>query len=392
MAFGGLKMKKSIPVIILTFLLIMFTSCGTSETGKSYHGMNKETSLKDVELPDKLSIEFETDDIRNIEEAKTYLADYMEFDKQKLVNSFMKNSITEEKILAEGPQVISSSGNVTEFLSIYDGGKSFGVETGMEGGFAYSKTVDDLWIKKWDTVASSSFLAPGFNEQYRLNSDYGSQIDLDFLPYEDALADIRKILKMAGIPAFDIDETYSLDLETILSHYRLYLENNMNEEERKLTWTKDDECYIFSLRQLVDNIPIVNKTWQMPDGTKASVWGNPMPAASIHLVYDKTGICDIEAYNILRITDEKEKNKLISVYEALNTLIHDYSLTILEDEISIDSAELCYLIIPKDNMAELVPGWVFRSAKTEKTDGGNYIQYKYDVVNAITGELYQDRW
>ena len=99
-----------------------------------------------------------------------------------------------------------------------------------------------------------------------------------------------------------------------------------------------------------------------------------------------------QAYNILNIVDEIENSNLINVFEAIAVLIENYSLTILEDDIRIISAELMFLSIPRDNMVELVPGWVFRSAKDREVDGIAFTQYKYDVVNAITGMLYPDRW
>ena len=248
----------------------------------------------------------------------------------------------------------------------------------MEGGFAYSRVVVDTFWEKLDIVANVSFLKLGFNEQHRCNSNYASYVDLEFLPYKDALADIRRILDIAGMPEFDVDETYSLDLRTMTSNYRLYLDNELAEDEkRNINWTKDDESYIFSLRQLVDNIPIVNKTWQKRDGTKASAWGNPMPATNISLIYDNTGIRKISAYNILNIVDEIENSNLINVFEAIAVLIENYSLTILEDDIRIISAELMFLSIPQDNTLELVPGWVFRSAKDREVDGIAFTQYKY---------------
>jgi hypothetical protein len=389
-------MKKTIIPFILLVMLITMTSCSTPKKDNNFSDMDSKTFSESVTLPEKLSIDINLDNIKNIDKVKTYKADYVSFDKQKLIDAFIKNNINEEKIWAEGPQIITTDGNIREALSIYDGGKSFGVETGMEGGFSYGKHENQTPWDKQDIVANPSFVDPDYNVQkygYGLNSDYASRKNLDFLSFEDSLTDIKRILNKAGMPQFDIDETYSLDLETMRSHYKMYLNNELVEDDKKnLKLSKDDEIYIFSLRQLVDNIPIVNKNCQMPDGAKNSAWGNSMPATSINLAYDKTGITRISAFNILKIMDEAENNSLINIYEALNTLIESYSLTILEDDVSIVSGELCYLSIPKDDMLELVPGWVFRSAKTKEFDGKAFIEYKYDVVNAVTGKLYQGRW
>lgn len=87
-----------------------------------------------------------------------------------------------------------------------------------------------------------------------------------------------------------------------------------------------------------------------------------------------------------------DKHQLISLYEALEKLIESYSLTILEEDVSIISAELCYLRIPKKDREELIPGWVFRSTTSTVYEGDNIYRYKTDVVNAVTGELYLNRW
>ncbi|MBZ4665361.1 hypothetical protein [Mahella sp.] len=389
-------MRKTVILLLLIIIPGILLSCDTSEKDSSFRNMDSKSFFEYVTLPERLSIDINLDEIRNIDEAKTFKADYINFNKQELIKAFVKNSITEEKILAEGPQIIASDGKINEILSIYDGGKSFGTENSMKGGFTYIRVNDGIYWEKLDTIANISFTDPSFIEQkygYNLNNDYASYSDLDFLPFEKAIVNIKKIFDIAGIPPFDIYETHSLDLETILSHYKLYLHSESVEDDKKnINWTKDDECYIFSLRQLIDNIPVVNKGWQMPDGAKGSVWGNPMPSTEINLVYDKTGISRIAAYNILSVTDEIENNSLINVYEALNILIEDYSRMILEEDTRIISAELCYLSIPKDNMVELVPGWIFGSVKATELNGSMYNRYKYDAINAVTGQLYPDRW
>ncbi len=390
-------MKKSIALFIPIVMLAIFASCNSPGRVTDFNDMDSKTFLESIEFPQNLSIDMNLDDIKSVDTAKTYKADYATFDKQKLINAFIKNKVTEEKIWAEGPQVIATSGNTKEYLNMQDGGKSFGVENGAKGGFIYSRIVDDVFEDKLDTVANNDFVySTRYSVQkyrYNINADYSSYSNLSFLSYNAALTDIKNRLNMVGITEFDVDETYSLDLETMKSHYELYLKSEFCDEEMKnLNWTKDDECYIFSLTQLVDNIPIVNVQWIMPDGTKDSAVPNLMPSTSIKLIYDSRGMKEIRTSYIRNIVGEIESNHLINLYEALNKLIHDYSLTILEDKVSIVSAKLCYLSIPKDGMFELIPGWLFCSTKTEELDGETFIRCKYDVVNAVTGKLYQARW
>jgi len=69
-------------------------------------------------------------------------------------------------------------------------------------------------------------------------------------------------------------------------------------------------------------------------------------------------------------------------------LIENYSLVILENDIDIVSAEFCYLIIPEGDAFELIPDGVFCSVQTTESDEIQYTEYKYDVVNVVTGKLY----
>lgn len=389
---GGEKMKKKQIIFMLIIMLLILASCSESnEENDRFGGMDSKTFFENITIPEEVSIDINLDDIEYIEEAATYQANYAEFDQQQLIDTLIQHDIVEKNIWAEGPQVIATAPNIQEVLSIYDGGKAFGVETGVEGGFSYWKSKNDIGTDEIQLVAS-----PNFDDTklaFTLNSDYASYSGLDFLSYDDALVDIKEVLDQVGMPKLEIDETYSLDVETMKSHYELYLNSIFVEEQDKnINWTKDNEAYIFSMQQLVDGIPIVNRGWFRPDGAKDAAFGNGMPATTISLGYDQSGIKYINAYGILEVNDANETNRLITIYEALETLIDVYSLTIIEDDLSINSAKLSYLIIPKDDEFELVPGWMFSSMRSTMMDGNTSNQYKYDVVHAITGELYEGRW
>lgn len=391
-------MKKYIRfLIILSFILIM-VSCSHSENGNNTPSITDSDDFYDkVTLPDELAIDFNLDEIKAIEKAKTFLADYHYFNEEQLIDALITYDVQERNIWREGPQIIATSSDREEVLNIYDGGEAFGEDDGDESGFSYSnKEENEIFDNTaFYMVADLEFSDSNMSNQVFPNSNYAAFSDLDFLPYEQALDDITETLNEAGLSSFQVDETYSLDIETIQKHYEIYL-NNYNEiiEKRyeNLKWIKDHERYIFSLQQLINDIPIINRGWDLPDGTKTSAFGNPMPTTIINLSYDKEGVRKINVHNTLEPTEELEEVPLISLYDALATLVNDYSLTILEDDVHIISAELCYLSIPKDDQFELIPGWVFRVAKEETTEGDTFFQYKTDIVNAVNGKLYQGRW
>lgn len=389
-------MKRIFTILLITVIMsVLLAACSKSnEENHKFLEMDSKTFLKTIALPEKLTIDFSLDEVKKVEKATTYKADFIEFEKERLIDAFIESEIVEEKIWAEGPQVIAANQNTEEMLTVLDGGKAFGIENGVRGGFYYSKSIDGIGMEKLAIVANESFQGSIWSGEHNLNTNYVSRSDLAFEPYEDAYTHTKNILDEAGVFPVKIDETYSLDLKTMKTHYQLFLDRgaSVDEQGENLQWTEDDEAYIFYMQQLVDDIPIINKPWEMPDGTKTSAFGNSMPVTEISLVYDRMGIRDMSVYNMVKVQNEMENHSLISVYEALNTLVEAYSLTIMEEDVKIISAELSYLSIPGAGKIELVPGWLFHSVKSEKVDGFTMTKNKYDIVNAVNGKFYEDRW
>ncbi len=82
---------------------------------------------------------------------------------------------------------------------------------------------------------------------------------------------------------------------------------------------------------------------------------------------------------------------LISGFDAMKVLVDDYAKIIIERDIHILSAQLCYLLYPasEDNLSfTLKPGWIFTSFSSK----GSYSSFRIDMVDAVTGELYPGRF
>ena len=89
---GWREMKKSIVFFMLMIALILLTSCRDQED-YDFHDIDSKAFIESITLPEKLSIDINLDEIRSIDEAKTYKAKHVEFDKETLINAFIKNSI-----------------------------------------------------------------------------------------------------------------------------------------------------------------------------------------------------------------------------------------------------------------------------------------------------------
>jgi len=206
------------------------------------------------------------------------------------------------------------------------------------------------------------------------------------MSYKDALAAVEELLyDTLGFPELEVAEAYSMDLETMLEHYELYKAAEGGKEE--ITFSKDDECYLFLFRQVIDGIPVVNIYWK-----QATFGEETVPVTYVIVYYTKDGVRDIYAIDLLDIIEGGENKPLISAAKALHVVIDDYSEIILENETIVESMELCYVGVPVEKGYELVPAWVFRIVETVKftnqADGNvySYDSYSYYVVNAITGD------
>ena len=77
-------MKKNIMLSISIFILVILASCNTPEKAINFQDMDSKTFLEHVNLPENLSIHIDFDNVRGVDTAKTYKADHIVFDNQKL--------------------------------------------------------------------------------------------------------------------------------------------------------------------------------------------------------------------------------------------------------------------------------------------------------------------
>jgi len=406
--------KKILVLLICLASLISASACGKQQVNEErldelVENMDLETFLQTVDLPDNFFIGFDASEVKSVDSAKVYKAVSLEFDADEVAKKLLKREIVSTKVYAEGPQFETGDNELKEYLTVYDGGKSFGVDSGVVGGLNYSMYVNGESLSaKLSKLISNEPGPPDSIAQewgYNLKSDYASFADLSFMSYKDALAEVKKLLcDTLGFPELEVAEAYSMDLETMLEHYELYLESwsHFGGDKEEITLTKDDECYVFFFRQVIDDIPVINVIWQGgrlansaagdSDSAIRIAAGNPMPCTSISVCYDRNGVRDIRAHGLYKIVESREDKPLVSAAKALQVVIDDYSEILLASETIVESMELYYVGIPSADGYQLIPAWVFCIAKANKwsspADGRvtPVYSYEYYVVDAITGE------
>ncbi|WP_062107426.1 hypothetical protein [Bacillus niameyensis] len=383
-------MKK---IMILFFSLILLTACQNAEGSTTPKNIPTDivAFLETIKLPKHFSIDFDLTEVQLLDSAKIYKASILEIDENLAVEKLLKGEIVDKKNYAEGPWYEADKGKEKEYLTVYDGGKSLGMDSGVHGGINYSLVKEDAFFQnKLSTVVENSPGPPGnIAQQYGFNlkSDYGSMDNLSFKDYNDALAEIEELLATIGFPKITVAETYSLDLKTMLEHDVLYEKSKSYFGiEEEYIWSKDDEAYLFFFQQVIDGIPLSNKGLY-------EISGKEINSTPIDIWYSKDGISNITASNLLKVTNSGEEKQLISGAEALKPIIDSYSEILLENETRIFSMELNYVaILQKDDSYELIPAWIFGIAETSDWPDGSTGEsvtldsYSYYVMNAITGE------
>lgn len=396
-------MRRFFRLFFSFLLLFSFLGCKKSNE-KEDEDVAVDVDLKEyvetVELPENLSIGFDPAEIESVDTASIHMASILEMtekDRDTVIDALVNGDITDTKNYAEGPWLEAEKNGVKEYLTIYDGGKSFGIESGTNGGLIYGKWTNHIGFN-YLTVISDDAGPPHITDQiagYGLKSDYESFVDLDFVPYTDALTEVEETLDTIGFPKLAVAEAYSLDLETIREHYDLYLDA-VDDYEKEYDWSKDDEAYLFIFQQTIDDIPVIDTVWMMDESMPGKNKGSSdeITYTTTSVLYSKDGIVSLSAYNLLDdVVRSGEKQPLINEATAFKTLIDSYSGIILQKETRVTSLVLHYVaILTDENNYELTPAWVFELSEANEWDDPvdgkitPYYEYSYFVVNAITGD------
>lgn len=393
---------RKISVLFMVLILLLVVACDepAGDTKRIEH-LDLNTYLESVEVPKNLSITFDSTKVSTVTSAKKYTATFLELDPDTVAKELLRNDITEQKPMAEGPYFIAKSSSMDEYLTVLDGGRSFGVKGATNGGLSY------MVIKEGDQnkpeLIANTIGPPNTTEQFfrsMRRSDYSSSANLSFASYAEALASVEHLLSSIGLSKSKLVESYAMDLKTMKEHYNYYLEEMMNEEEVKsYDFTAEDESYRFYFRQQIDELPVNSTIWFLGKGTAEGAAGNVMSNNPILTVtYQKDGVSNISARHFFDIPNAKsgEPESLISAVDAMKILLKEYKDLILEEGTKVSSAELIYVSVPvkgkeEETIFDLIPAWVFTITKPQYANDkgiGNYQSDDYGqyVVNAITGD------
>lgn len=203
-----------------------------------------------------------------------------------------------------------------------------------------------------------------------LNSD-----DFSFESKESAAQKLKDLLLKLNINVSSDYTCYSLDHNTLL---KILADNSLSPT---LDINESFDSYIFYFTPTVNNIPISSREYGNANG------GNIIYASGIRIIYNRNGIIELRA-NQLYDFDQIQQNKvkIISVEQALQSVIKYYDQIILIDPLEITNMNLEYLptIYTSDRSKYLMkPVW---NVTISLKEDSNSIVAEH-LIDATTGEL-----
>lgn len=364
-------------------------------TGTNADGPDLARFLQTVALPDKLTISFDPDTVETSAAARSYTARKQLFDVETVKQNLLRRAVIDSKLYAEGPWFETGDASFKEYLCVYHGV--------IQGGLTYSLVRDGVWLttKLADVIVDEpgpeDYYGYGQYEAALKKSRFRSETDLPFMNFADVRAALLDLLQQTGFPEMAISETYTLDLATIEEQYDRFLEESAvlypEREVSDYTWSETDTGYLFLMRQLIDQIPVLDQGWQ-GQGASTSPAGDPMPASRTRVYWTRDGMASIRAYSLYELLESGPEEPLIGPAQALQVLLADLSEIIISRPTWLASVELCYVSVPASQSKDrftLLPAWVFclgEELTIDGTDGQSretLIDYAYVVIDAISG-------
>ena len=284
------------------------------------------------------------------------------------------------------------------YLNLYDQGNAFGNPFGGEetGTFTYE-------IMKQDDFLTDAYRGVSIWCDYPYERvEEGEFVSYTLCPDEDLSFATRQEVQDTIIEQFArweitlapaICYSYTLDVLEAAAEDR---KENFGEE---LTFTKDDEIYGLSFRQLIDGIPVVDVSWKKIDGLSQELQGQLQTLLEAKVT--QKGILYMKGVSFLTIGEKTDEVQIVSGETALSALDAEYADQAGTNDLRVADGQLMYGVFYEDEHEEkllIKPIWLFtvqydkteevkdgHSNKTGQTVLAHYTDYV--AVDGETGEV-----
>ena len=194
---------------------------------------------------------------------------------------------------------------------------------------------------------------------------YKQDTNLEFAAWEEVFSDIKEKLEQMGYRPGELEyDVYALDYETMQKEeYAMDMDGNEDTSIYKDNWSKEDECYFFSIRQKVQNLPEYHPY--------ANLFKSPSAEnAPIQVLYSKDGIQHLEIEKIYDFTENKENITLKPFEEIASKVAYKYNQLLTGAEYIVTDATLYYMTEHAEkNMFQMMPVWIFNVEETIENNG-----------------------
>lgn len=214
-------------------------------------------------------------------------------------------------------------------------------------------------------------------------SSYSQEVNFSFATHEEALEDITEILGQMGIELGEIEyQVYALDYQMLQQEeYAMDMDGNEDTSVYKDTWSEEDNCYYFFIRQKVEDLPEYHPY--------SDLFKNPIEEnAPIKVVYSKNGIESLEIERLYDFTvNEDEIIELLPFEEVTEAVSYKYNQLLTGAQYVVTDATLYYMTENGGNGSyQMFPVWIFNVEERIESNGETTSSSLLVFVNACTGE------
>ena len=207
---------------------------------------------------------------------------------------------------------------------------------------------------------------------------YSTEQQLKFADREDVYDNLMQLFGDINASTDYRYTAYALDHSIMESEeYHMDMDGNRDNASYKESWSEEDDCYFFAMRQTFEGIPVYHKYAEL--FVEESDANTP-----VQVLVSAEGIEDLSIEKIFAFENAEEVEKLVSFEEIAQTAADKFNMILGNGTYTFTSAELYYYVdLSKGNGTYSVyPCWILKGTQNTNEGTGN-IQV---IVDAQTGE------
>lgn len=377
-------MKRKI-ILIISCIVFMLSACGKNQqsnidqqgmSGTQENEQEENQENEKIIIPEKYEKErdnvlFTTEihvnqDIRMVPELRNVTAILQKIDTEKVYQKLFGEVEVADKDTFKSE--LNDGSSITEYYYQGKGEQFLNLD---ERKVMYSTAFYNYVYNCVDTSAAGNLKC------------YAEDKDFTFATREEALEDITEILGQMGIELGEIEyQVYALDYQTLQQEeYAIDMDGEEDISIYKDSWSEEDNCYYFFIRQKVENL--------LEYHPYSDLFKNPIEEnAPIKVLYSQNGIEALEIERIYNFNVNEDKTiELLPFEEVTEAVVYKYNQLITGAQYVVTDATLYYMTEreEKENY-RMLPVWIFNVGEVVESDGETVSGSLLVFVNAETGE------